>query len=64
MKTKSIYRARMTKQQATIVLRCLDDYVTSVKTAGLDPQDVTKMAEIVAVSGLIDQVNAELSQAA
>lgn len=64
MKIKSIYRARMTKQQAFIVLRCLDDYITGLKAENLDPSDVTKMAEIVAVSGLIDQVNAELAQAA
>lgn len=64
MKTKSIYRARMTKEQAIITLTVLQKHLEALRDFPVAPQDVTKMAEIVAVSGLIDQVNAELAQAA
>lgn len=63
MKTKSIYRARMTKQQALIMLRCLNDYLTDLSAAEEGVKDVATMAEIVAVSGLIEQVSAELARA-
>lgn len=64
MKVKAIYRTRMTKQQAFITLKVLTDHLNTLRAEVVDPADVTKMAEIVAVSGLIDQVNAELEQAA
>lgn len=64
MKIKSIYRTRMTKQQAFISLKVLTDHLNSLRAEVVDPSDVTKMAEIVAVVGLIEQVNAELEQAA
>lgn len=64
MKIKSIYRTRMTKQQAFISLKVLTDHLNSLRAEVVDPSNVTKMAEIVAVVGLIEQVNAELEQAA
>lgn len=64
MKTKSIYHARMTKQQALITLTVLQNHLNNLRASTVAPEDVTKMAEIVAVSGLIEQVSAEVAQAA
>lgn len=64
MKVKTIYRTRMTKQQAFITLKVLMDHLNTLRAEVVDPEDVIRMTEIVAVSGLIEQVNAELEQAA
>ena len=64
MKTKSVYRARMTRNQAEIVKALLVAAKEAHDAAPVQPEDVEGMRQIVAVSDLIAQIDAELAQAA